>query len=325
MGRRGQKIASRILDGAEAEGRFAFAIERFEARSLQRACAAGEAVEVSRGYFARVRYHDGLPRRARAMHLIRAVARKHPSWVFASFSAALVYGLQVSNGLTDVVHLAMSECENRSVGDGRFHCHLVRDASFVTVAGIRVTPLKTTLLDCLCQANFSQGLAIADSALHWRLVDADGLREHVERSGFRRKGIRTARRVLRWMDGGSDNGGESMARAVMIELGFQLPELQVEVADPLTPGGMWRVDFCWRLPDGRVVIGELDGGGKYLADGEGAAEALDHMRRERLRESRLNLTGAMVIRFSFEQAMDRAYMERLLANAGVPRRVDACL
>lgn len=285
----------------------------------------GKAIEVSRGYFARVRYHDGLPRRARAMHLIRAVARKHPSWVFASFSAALVYGLQVSNGLTDVVHLAMSECENRSVGDERFHCHLVRDASFVTVAGIRVTPLKTTLLDCLCQANFSQGLAIADSALHWRLIDADGLREYVERSGFRRKGIRTARRALRWMDGRSDNGGESMARAIMIELGFQLPELQVEVADPLNPGGIWRVDFCWRLPDGRVVIGELDGGGKYLGAGEDAAEALDHMRRERLRESRLNLTGAMVIRFSFEQAMDRAYMERLLTNAGVPRRVDACL
>ena len=206
-------------------------------------------------------------------------------------------------------------CWRRAVslpsGEGRF----VRDG-----CGHTVTPLKTTLLDCLCQANFSQGLAIADSALHWRLVDADGLREHVERSGFRRKGIRTARRVLRWMDGRSDNGGESMARAVMIELGFQLPELQVEVADPLTPGGMWRVDFCWRLPDGRVVIGELDGGGKYLADGEGAAEALDHMRRERLRESRLNLTGAMVIRFSFEQAMDRAYMERLLRTPESPPR-----
>lgn len=321
MGRRGWEAAERLLDEAEAEDRFAFAGVRPEARSLSRACAAGMAVEVDRGYYARASYCEGLSVRARAMHLIRAMARRHPDWVFASFSAALVYGLQVSNRLVRSVHLAMDDRGNRSVHGDRIRCHLVKDASYEVVAGIRVTPLKATLLDCMCQADFAQGLAIADSALHWGLIDESDLRKHVGCAGFRRKGVRTARKVLRWMDGRSDNGGESMARAVMIDLGFVPPELQVEVEDPLNPNRSWRVDFYWRLPDGRVVIGELDGRCKYAPEAtKDLAPAIAELSHERLRESHINLTGATVLRFSFAEAMDEAYMRRLLTSAGVPAR-----
>lgn len=152
MVRRGREAAERLLDTAEAEVRLAFAGGRAEARSLSRACVAGEAVEVSQGYYARASYFEALPQRARAMHLIRAMARKHSERVFASFSAALVHGLQVTNRLTGIVRLAMGARENRSIRDARIKCHLIRDESYELVSGIRVTPLRATVLDCLCQA-----------------------------------------------------------------------------------------------------------------------------------------------------------------------------
>ena len=106
----------------------------------------------------------------------------------------------------------------------------------------------------------------------------------------------------------------------MIELGFMIPELQVELDDPLEPGRVYRVDFLWVLPDGAVVVGELDGAWKYVSKERGASAAIKAMRKERLRESRLSLTGVRVLRFSYEQAIDRAYMHRSLTCAGIPMR-----
>lgn len=319
MGRRGWEAAERLLDTAEAEARFAFAGGQAEARSLSRACVAGEAVEVSQGHYARASSFEALPQRARAMRLIRAMARKHPEWVFAPFSAVLIHGLQVTNRLTGIVHLAMGARENRSIRDARIKCHLIRDESYELVFGIRVTPLRATVLDCLCRASFPQGLAIADSALHWNLIDEEDLRRHVERAGYRRRGNRMARKVLRWADGRSENGGESMARAIMIDLGFVPPDLQVEIYDPMNPARSWRVDFHWALSDGGVVVGELDGKGKYM---QGAVHdvvpAIAKLTQERVRESNINLTCTTVLRLSFAEAMDGGHMRRLLEKAGAP-------
>ena len=55
------------------------------------------------------------------------------------------------------------------------------------------------------------------------------------------------------------NGGESMARAIMIDLGFVPPDLQVEICDLDESDQVVAVDFHWMLPDGGVVVGELDG------------------------------------------------------------------
>ena len=129
--------------------------------------------------------------------------------------------------------------------------------------------------------------------------------------------------VARYADGRSENGGESIVRAVIIELGFDVPELQVEVDDPMRPGASRKVDFYWQLPDGRAVILELDGLKKYYADTvleseRGAREVARRFAEERLRESHINLTGATVLRASFSQATNEDYLFRLLVRAGVP-------
>lgn len=41
--------------------------------------------------------------------------------------------------------------------------------------------------------------------------------------------------TLMHADGRSENGGESVVRAIILELGFAEPDLQVEIEDPSTP------------------------------------------------------------------------------------------
>lgn len=118
--------------------------------------------------------------------------------------------------------------------------HLLRAESSI-VDGIRATGIDQTVLDCLRHGMFSQGLAVADSALHWELTTKDALTEHFAAAGARIGGIRGARRALAHADGRAENGGESLARAIMIERGFSVPELQVHVEDPVEPGALRRV------------------------------------------------------------------------------------
>lgn len=106
----------------------------------------------------------------------------------------------------------------------------------------------------------------------------------------------------------------------MIMLGFAVPDLQVECRDPMNPSKVIRVDFYWVLDDGTIIIGELDGRQKYIdptmTKGKNLIEVLTD---ERLRESRLSVFGARIVRFSYSDVLDTAYFARLLERYGVPR------
>lgn len=323
MGERKQACADRLLDEAERAYRLAFASSHTEVMALKRRRDAGRVVEPAKGYFARSDVYKSLSKRAQAMYLIRAVAQKHPTWIFASFSAALVYGLQVSHRYLDMVHIVVGSHERKCKPGGFIACHQMGDVEPMVVAGIRVTSLFQTLLDCACSASFRYGLAVVDSAVHWNLTTVSELKVYFDSCGKRKRGIATARKVLQWVDGKSENGGESVARAVMIELGFVVPELQRDVVDPMDSTQVKRVDYYWLLSDGTEVMAELDGKGKYKGTGDVAKDieaAIESFSDERLRESHLNLTRALVVRFSFAQAIDEDYMRRLLTCAGIPLR-----
>lgn len=315
----------RILVVAQRQGRFAVASTRNERKAFDRRVARGTIVSPFQGMYAHREYRQSLSKRDVALHALRTVAHLHPSWTFCSFTAALAWGLDVSNVLLLPLNVASAPGGHRYSTPGLIRCRIVAEDACATTRGIRVTPLERTLLDCACHGGFRYGLAICDSALHWGLISPEQLRSYVERCGKGRHGIVAARKVMRYMDGRSENGGESLVRAVMIELGFEVPELQVEVDDPMRPGAPRKVDYYWRLLNGKVIILELDGLDKYYIGRSRAVagSARDIARRfseERLRESHINLTGATVLRASFEQAMDEDYLFRLLLQAGVPLR-----
>ena len=99
-----------------------------------------------------------------------------------------------------------------------------------------------------------------------------------------------------------------------------MPELQAKVADPLEAGRHWRVDYLWKLPDGRRVAGELDGREKYVSpEMTGGRAALDVLADERLRESRISASGIQVMRFSWRDLADARRFASIMDAYGIPR------
>ena len=90
-------------------------------------------------------------------------------------------------------------------------------------------------------------MPIADSAISKLGLATEQLMEAVEQRATARNGraIRTALTTLRYADARAESGGESVARAVMIETGFAPDQLQYELTDPFDSTETMRTDFAW--------------------------------------------------------------------------------
>ena len=322
-----------LLDQAERSGSCLAARDERLYRALGRRKRAGALVSPYPRLFCRKDTWLGLDRAGRALLVLRGVHDLHPGWVFADTSAALLLGLQVPFAELDGHVHVMSDVWRRDTSVPPVTWHRVRGDGPVeaaTVPGMSQpvmtsTPLRTTF-DCIRHMGLRHGTAIADSALRCGRFSKDELVDYVERRGRGAHGAKQARTTTRFSDGRSANGGESAARAAMHELGFAAPDLQVEFRDPIDPGRSYFADYVWgaggasEAGGGGLVIGELDGIEKYFSPvmnrGEGAAGAL---LRERIRESRITITRAAIVRFSYQDVLDDAYFSHLLETFGVPR------
>ena len=311
-----------LLDEAESRESCAVAADRSEAKALATRCAHGLVISPAPGLYARPARWDGLSPAQRTLWLARGMGRRRPGSVLCGVSAAVLFGLEVPYPLLRRLHLVSHGSPRRQKGSIVVARHAKRGFGVVEVGDLLATSPEVTVIDCLRWSDFRKGLAIADSALRvfgWgtgHLVDLCD----AERSGLR--GITRARMTAAHADARSENGGESQARAAMWELGYAVPDLQVEVDDPLRPGHVRRVDFCWRHPDGRVTFGELDGMEKYENPEMATGGALRVLAAERRRESALTIARAGIARFSFVEAMDDATLRRILDAFDVPRDHD---
>lgn len=319
-----QGAAEALICAAQRRARFAVARNRSERLALEYWRRQGVLTLVAPGVYARRDDPMLNNPRTRAVFTVRALAARYPDWTFSRFTAAALYGMQVPYRLLHPLHVVRAPGQNRSVlRGGAVICHLSNFDRTRRIDGVRVTDPYETVLDCLCSTGLPAGLAIADSAARDGLITVDGLRRYVKAVGRGRHGIAAARRAVCYVDPKSENGGESHARGVMIELGFKVPDLQVEVSDPMNCGAVFRVDYYWEDCRGRPIIGELDGAAKTTFDAKGNRLSVEEtqglLRKERLRESRLTLSGARVVRFSFADVCDAPRFARLLDAAGVPR------
>lgn len=293
----GRDVLEIRLDQAVACGTCLRAQSDAERQRLRRMVRRGTVTSPARGLFVRTEAWTALNPRARALMLIRSIAALHPDWVFCGVSAAIVHGLAVSFHLLGQVHIAVPRTRH-----GRSTRVVVRHAigevPTVRVDGMLVTSLPRTVVDCLRHLSFAEGLVIADSALRASRMSAEPFRELVRSAGRGLRGIRHAISTMSWADARSESGGESLARAVMAELGFRLPELQVSVMSALGDGHIYRPDFTWRLPTG-TVYGEFDGRAKYSDSAMTHGRcSVDVLADERIRESRLAASGR-VLRLSY--------------------------
>ena len=311
-------IAEHLAD-SDARGSCLYVSAGSERRALRRRVALGTVVQPQPGLFSCAERWEKVGAVDRHLHRMRGYLQLRPDAVFCAFSAAAAYGLEVPFGALESLHLLCSR--SRGETDSAF----VRRYGFkvdgvCNVSGLSVAPVNEALLECCCLAPFDVGLALVDSALRAGLSDLETLRRYFSVCGKRRKGISNAREVLRFADGASENGGESVVRGRILMAGFARPELQVEIANPIRSGVGYRVDYLWQLASGQLVAGELDGKAKYIDRGvTRGASVLDVAMAERQRESRLTALGIKVVRFTYGQTRDQAYLCRLLDAYGVPR------
>lgn len=317
-----ERIARHIAQ-AEQDG-ILFRPPRKEIRAFRRRVDTGELVEPFPQLFGRCTFWAGLELWRKPYVIIQSLARYDEQLIFASFSAACVFGLPVSLELLEDVYLAVSPGSHTGK-TGRFvRCGVRATPGIPTFArgvvnGIHVTSPEQTVVDCLCAAPFPQALAIADAALRLLDIPSEELVQLVRRYGDRKRGVRSALRVASYADARSQSGGESIARGVMIQEGFVVPELQVAFPDVLEPWRTFFVDGAWILEDGTKLVWEFDGKDKYTRFAGEHGDTVARMMHERQRESRLTAVCDAVIRFDYRTVMTPGALARLLDAYGVPR------
>lgn len=275
------------------------------------------------GLFARKMRWKGLNRAQRHVEIVRTLALAHLDWTFCSFSAACLLGLEVSWRHLNVVHVCSATKPSARPG-ARIQRHQIEPTSAVNQAGISITPPIQTVTDCLMQTGFADGMPIADSAISKLGLTRGQLMEAVEKRAGARNGraVRTALTTLQYADARAESGGESVARAVMIETGFAPDRLQYELTDPFDSTESMRTDFAWERQARELTLGELDGLVKYtdqtMLAGRTTAETLV---AERQREAHLSLYGHPLTRFTMNEVRSAGMLAKKLQTAGIRQTI----
>ncbi|WP_149202127.1 hypothetical protein [Actinotalea subterranea] len=226
-------------------------------------------------------------------------------FVFSHESAALVWGCAVWPTPTRT-HIIQADRPNRR-GDPQLvrHHGLPPSNERTVVAGLPVTTLERTVIDCAAAIAPDRALVIADGALR-RGADRDRMVRLMDlRAGHR--GIRRARLVVELADAGAESPGESLTRWVLASAGFDAVKTQVPVVTRL---GVFRIDLG--LVAARLAI-EFDGFVKYSgALGSTAPEAVF---AEKRRQDALEEAGWMVLRVTWSDLRDPDALVRRVRSA----------
>lgn len=297
-----------------------------ECAAARRMLADRELTNPYHGMYADPSYWNTLDPHSRVEHISRTLCRKYPGTVIAGISAAAVWGLDHSAYLhrDGAIHVARpygSAVRNKSPRLRYIHLPKHQSDLITTHNGIRLTNPMRTLFDCGRTQEFNGAFPIFESALHVNMVGRNAFLDYCSRphAGHDRH---LPAFVMSKARGLSENGGESFALAVIFELGFLWPEQQVEFTCT-GPDGMQevrRVDFAWYTPDGRIIVGELDGQRKYvdprMTGGRSISEIVED---ERARSQMLYGCGVTaIVRFTFDDVVRRTPLARKLREAGVP-------
>lgn len=309
-------LRKRLVDAHEA-GACLVGDSPSDERRLRAACARGDVISPFRRVYADPQLWRDLKPTVRELHRLRAVSQLHPDWVFCDVSAALLHGFAVSNALLGRIHIMTDrKCHSRSSRD--VARHVIRGDEPTKAEGIRVASIARTAFDCLRTYRFRYSLSIGDSVLRLAKMEREQLVEQLGAMHTSHRGVLRAQDIASLCDARAESGGESIARAVMIEQGYMMPALQVEVPNLFTQGEPYRLDFYWDLGQVRVG-GELDGHEKYRnPQMTGGRDVVEVLADERLRESRISATGVRVMRFSHEDVVKVKRFRTILDVFGIP-------
>jgi len=287
-------------------------------RTIRRDLEFGNIVRLRRGVFVEASHWAALPARGKHVYKMRAVAALAKGRViFCGESAAAAWKMPIERDWPDDVAVLQSW---RGGGQSNSGVRRVSagagTARTVTINGLEVTDLARTALDVARSRDFVDAIGSVDWAL-WRknpeAITAEDLTADLQRLNPRAGG-RHLRQLISFATPLSDSFYESAARAVIHQLGFVAPELQVRLTDSR---GEMIPDFLWRSVG---VLGEFDGKEKYMRDIYAKGDPGNVVWQEKKREDRLRAMNFTVVRILTEHVMNPASLEQILVSAGVPRR-----
>ncbi len=91
--------------------------------------------------------------------------------------------------------------------------------------------------------------------------------------------------------------------------------------NPDNPAMSYRVDFCWKLADGRIIVAEYDGMAKYAdISNKNRASLQAKMEYDRRRDRHLREQGVTeIVHVFYEDLLRPINLETKLLKAGVPK------
>lgn len=241
--------------------------------------------------------------------------------VISHQSAAAIHGMAAYGVSLQRVHVTLDGPRGGGIrGDVHVHARPMTEDDVVIVDGLRVTSPARTAVDLAMAGDHGQSLSIIDSArLRARFPKADTRApvtvEQLEAAADvlgRRPGAPVFRRALGESVEDSESAGESRTRAMLLEWGLPIPELQKHY---VLGGRHYYADFS--LPG---MIGEFDGLSKYANDA-------DRKRYEIQRAGDFRSAGIAVVNWYWEDLADRHRIFKILTGemvrCGVIPRVPA--
>jgi hypothetical protein len=217
----------------------------------------------------------------------------------------VVHGLECRPFWRELVHVSHPGVRGgRTEAGVKHHPADVPEDQIVAIGNLLVTSLERTAIDIAREHGVEDGVVACDQALGrgGRIAVMNEVLEgmrywpHVTR----------ARAAVALADGGAENVGESLARMLVVELGYGVPRTQVWIEDG---GRRARVDMLL----GRHVF-EFDGRRKYVGVERGGFAGPDLERvlwEEKLREDWLRSHGLGVSRIVWHDLFGRQRREAL--------------
>ncbi|WP_098462815.1 type IV toxin-antitoxin system AbiEi family antitoxin domain-containing protein [Isoptericola jiangsuensis] len=232
---------------------------------------------------------DGFAHRRRRTALLGPLS--HEGTVAVGVSALVLHGVQGSP-VRFVPEVAAPRAAHRAP-DGPVRVRRILVTEPERLDGVLVAPVVDSLALAIPTLSRADAVAMMDSALHQGLVTPAG----IAGARARATGRRGARRCEPWWsepDARSESPAESWARVTCTAAGVPPDAVQLVVVR----GGqvVARVDLAWILPDGVVLLVEIDG-----RDVHSTPDALLHDRR---RQNRIDTPVTMIRRFTGTEARD---------------------
>ncbi len=246
--------------------------------------------------FAAVRELDAVEKHR--LTVVAASRAGRPGRLFSHVSAAAIHRLPMLWPDLSRIHVTSHKVGKRAANIVK-HQAPIDPQDIEVVEGVTVTTIERTACDVARLGTTRQALVVLDAALR-RDADLERMQAILE-SCRRYKGIEMLRRMLPHANPLSESVGESLSRAVMLELpDLPVPQQQVEIFDD--HGKLIaRVDFL--LAD--KVVGEFDGMVKYNGT-FGDKPAWQTVVDEKIREDRLRAQGYTVVRWTWQDLADKA-------------------